>query len=71
MTPDIHLVDGQVIKAKLGINSCDLQRALNSPACREIAQAYGWSVTKAKHVNKPGRGNWLVKWREFSKKIAA
>ena len=36
-----------------------------------LALAYGWSVAKAKHVYKPGRGNWLVRWREFSKKIAA
>jgi len=71
MSTDAILVDGQVIKEKFGIASRNLSTAINSPACREIAHAYGWSVAKAKHVNKPGRGNWLVRWREFSKKMAA
>lgn len=63
---DGSLVDGLTVTQKFGIPSRNLSAALRSPACRHVADAYGWSMVRAKKINKPGRGNWLVNWKRYA-----
>jgi hypothetical protein len=64
MSSDAALVDGKRIK-----DAYELPRALNSPACCQIAATYGWSVAKAKEVGQAGRGNWLVNWQRHADQL--
>ena len=66
---DGALVDGLMVAQRFGIRSRDLPVALRSPACRHIAESYGWSVVRAKQVGKPGRGNWLVNWKRYASEL--
>jgi hypothetical protein len=59
-------ISGDVIWEKLGIRSCDLKAALNSPGVAPTASTYGWTVVRAKELGRPGRGNWLVNWQRFA-----
>jgi hypothetical protein len=65
------LIDGVSIADKFGIRSYDLKAAIQSPAIQVTAITYGWTVAKAKQVNKPGRGNYLVNWQRYAQETAA
>ena len=62
-------IDGLSIAQGFGIPGRNLPIALRSPACSTIAETFGWSVVKAKRINKPGRGNWLVNWKRYATEV--